>query len=179
MLGECLTDWAPQPPPLLSSLMGPIHASATGALSTAPGLGSYQSMARGGSETQNRKCRRCGRSGIVTVNRRRVEESSLPLRPDIVVRRPDGSMLIIDVTVPFEDRVEALEKARQLKATKYQSLVDDLATKGISSEVNAIIVGALGSWETCNDYVLGQLGVSRKYATMMRKIICARTIGYS
>ncbi|KAG8171524.1 hypothetical protein JTE90_012037 [Oedothorax gibbosus] len=118
------------------------------------------------------------RSGTVTVNRR-VPDTTLPLRPDIVVRRPDGSLLIIDVTVPFEDRVEALVKARRIKINKYQPLVDELATKGITASVDAIIVGALGSWDTCNDYVLGQLGVSRKYATMMRKIICARTIGHS
>ncbi|KAG8171174.1 hypothetical protein JTE90_014842 [Oedothorax gibbosus] len=188
--GKTAAPLASTQPPLPSSPTGLSHASATGASSIAPGWGFCLLMARGGSainatwnlrhnEIQDRIVRAIpSRSGTVTVNRR-VPDTTLPLRPDIVVRRPDGSLLIIDVTVPFEDRVEALVKARRIKINKYQPLVDELATKGITASVDAIIVGALGSWDTCNDYVLGQLGVSRKYATMMRKIICARTIGHS
>lgn len=87
-------------------------------------------------------------------------------------------MSIIDVTVPFEDRINSFEKARHLKIFKYQPLVDELAVKGIKAEVE-VIVGAFGSWDTCNDYVLASLVLFRKYATIVRKIIRARTIGHS
>jgi len=95
------------------------------------------------------------------------------------LRRPDGSYIFVDVTVPFEDRVEALERARSLKEEKYRPLIEDLARIGIRAEVHAIVVGALGSWDTSNDFVLNRLGISRNYAKMMRQLICARTIAYS
>ncbi|KAG8173749.1 hypothetical protein JTE90_023239 [Oedothorax gibbosus] len=116
-------------PPLPSSPTVHIHASATGASSIAPGWGATWNLRH--NEIQDRIVRAIpNRSGTVTVNRR-VSDSTLPLRSVIVVRRPDGSLLIIDVTVPFEDRVEALVKARRIKINKYQPLVDELATKGI------------------------------------------------
>ena len=118
------------------------------------------------------------RSGTVKTNCT-VPESSLPVRPDIHLRRPDGSYIFVDVTVPFEDREEAFSRARFHKEEKYRPLIEDLANSGIQAEIHAIIVGALGSWDPSNDAVLGRLGVSRKYATMMRKLMCARTIAYS
>ncbi|GFT04973.1 hypothetical protein NPIL_48861 [Nephila pilipes] len=47
------------------------------------------------------------------------------------------------------------------------------------AHVDAIVVGSLGSWDPSNDAALAQMGVSKKYAKIMRKLICSDTIRWS
>ncbi|GFU16776.1 hypothetical protein NPIL_109371 [Nephila pilipes] len=52
-------------------------------------------------------------------------------------------------------------------------------TVAFDAHVDAIVVGSLGSWYPSNDAALAQMGVSRKYAKLMRKLICSDTIRWS
>ncbi|GFY59520.1 hypothetical protein TNIN_363341 [Trichonephila inaurata madagascariensis] len=51
--------------------------------------------------------------------------------------------------------------------------------RGKPSYLDAIVVGSLGTWDPANDTALHRLGISRKYATLMRKLICSDTIRWS
>ncbi|KYQ51611.1 hypothetical protein ALC60_09285, partial [Trachymyrmex zeteki] len=80
--------------------------------------------------------------------------------PDLVVRHePSKSVVICDVTVPFENRWISFEMARVV--------------------VTAFVVGALGSWDPRNEAVLRLLRVSSQYASMMRRLVVSDTIRWS
>lgn len=63
----------------------------------------------------------------------------------------------MDVTIPFEGEVGSLE-ARRTKEHKYASLKSWLETQYTEVSVDAFIIGALGSWDPCNEPVLKKLG---------------------
>ncbi|XP_063244521.1 uncharacterized protein LOC134544111, partial [Bacillus rossius redtenbacheri] len=95
----------------------------------------------------------------VRVNRAVPHTGSL-LRPDlVVVDEPRKKISIVDVAVPFENRSQALDLVRTTKTTKYQGLADTLTAQGYTVFNEALVVGSLGSWDPCNDYVLQQLRV--------------------
>lgn len=128
-------------------------------------------------ELQNRIVRAIpGRAGTVEVNKAFPGSS---LRPDIVLTRPDGEKYIVDVTVAFEDRPAAFERARARKHAKYDPLAAMVSESGTKCFVGAIVVGSLGSWDPKNDHVVKRLGISHKYATLMRKLICSSSIAWS
>ncbi|KZC09199.1 hypothetical protein WN55_00935 [Dufourea novaeangliae] len=87
--------------------------------------------------------------------------------------------MIVDVTVPFENTDIALEQARARKIIKYKPLADELHGQGYSVVVSAIVVGALGTWDPGNEPVLRLLGVSSRYANLMRRLIVSGTIKWS
>ena len=58
------------------------------------------------------------------------------------------------VTVPFENRYEALVAARQAKMEKYEPLVLELTEKGFNVEMDALVVGSLGAWDPANERTL-------------------------
>jgi len=90
------------------------------------------------------------------------------LRPDLVIRhKPSKSVVICDVTVPFENRWTAFEDARTRKIAKYSPLAEELQRRGYRVIVTAFIVGALGSWDPRNEAVLRLLRVGNQYTTMM------------
>jgi len=60
----------------------------------------------------------------------------------------------MDVTVPFENRYEALVAARQAKMEKYEPLVSELTEKGFNVEMDAMVVGSLGAWDPANERTL-------------------------
>lgn len=80
----------------------------------------------------------------------------------------------MDVTIPFEGEVGSLEEARRTKEHKYASLKSWLETQYTEVSVDAFIIGALGSWDPCNEPVLKKLGIGRNYAKLFRKL-CATT----
>ncbi|GFV39557.1 hypothetical protein TNCV_1367981 [Trichonephila clavipes] len=50
---------------------------------------------------------------------------------------------------------------------------------GKPAYIDAIVVGSLWSWDPANDTVLLRLGISRKYAILMGKLICSDVIRWS
>ncbi|GFU25981.1 uncharacterized protein NPIL_213221 [Nephila pilipes] len=94
----------------------------------------------------------------------------------MVLTKKSGLVLIIDFIITFEDRLKSLATARQGKIDKYLPIVEHLRQEGKVAHVDVIVVGSLGSWDPSNDVALAQMGVSRKYAKLMRKLICSDTI---
>ena len=92
--------------------------------------------------------------------------------------KKDGDILILDVTVPFENGIEAFRNARTVKEQKYNNLASELSVNGLKARVEAVIVGSLGSWDSANDKVISRL-CSKNYAALMRKLIVSETIGNS
>ncbi|GFV96090.1 reverse transcriptase domain-containing protein [Trichonephila clavipes] len=116
--------------------------------------------------------------GTITINKKFPGISST-LIPDLVLRRHDGETIIVDFTVAFEDRYDSLVAARNAKLLKYQPILESLRAAGKPVYLDAIVVGSLGSWDPANDTVLLRLGISRRYAMLMRKLICSDTIRWS
>ncbi|CAD1473002.1 unnamed protein product [Heterotrigona itama] len=97
-----------------------------------------------------------------------VDGDLVALRPDIVItHEPSRTIVMVDVTVPFENKREALEKARLEKIQKYRPLADALMS---------FVVGALGAWHTHNDFLCSLLRISPGYASLMRKLMVSETI---
>jgi len=85
----------------------------------------------------------------------------------------------VDVTVPFDNRLAALEAAAETKRSKYEQLRADLAVQhGCEAVVVPFIVGALGSWFPANDSFMRVL-CSRSYAALMRKLCVNDSIAAS
>jgi len=102
------------------------------------------------------------------------------LRPDLVLKRlSDGKIFIIDVSIPFDNRLTAFKAARDERTQRYEGLVAELGGNGPNkAEVVPFIVGALGSWDPTNDAFLTKV-CSRSYAKKMRKICVSETISFS
>ena len=102
------------------------------------------------------------------------------LRLDIVVtHEPSRTVVIVDVTVPFENTFAALEAARVEKVQKYQPLADALRGCGYVVHVDGFVVGALGAWHPNNDGLASFLRVSSRYASLMRLLMVSETIAWS
>ncbi|GFT62330.1 PO24 protein [Nephila pilipes] len=128
---------------------------------------------------QNRVARAIPSSiGSVSLNKK-FPGISQTLIPDMVLTKKSGEVFVIDFTVAFEDHLKSFAKARQGKIDKYLPIVEHLRREGKVAHVDAIVVGSLGSWDPSNDAALAQMGVSRKYAKLMRKLICSDTIRWS
>lgn len=98
-------------------------------------------------------------------------------RPDLILTNGNDEALVIDITIPFDNGLDAFNDARAEKIKKYQDTVRDLKEKYKKVTCDAIVVGALGSWDKQNDKIVNKL-CSKKYATTMRKLIvsdCIRT----
>ena len=98
--------------------------------------------------------------------------------PDLVVVNRDRSKLI-DVTIPFETDSDSLTVARQTKLQKYDSLKTWLQGKYEEVELEAFVVGALGSWDPVNEAVLRLLHIGRNYSRLFRKLCCISAISGS
>lgn len=120
------------------------------------------------------------KNGDKLSKNRKIEGSDLNLRPDIVLRN-DGekTIQIIDVAVPFEGSNDALEVARQQKINKYSCLRNELLHKGYSVFVEGFVVGALGAWHNSNTRTTDSLGISRRYAKTMARLMVSDTIRWS
>ncbi|KAF0711758.1 Retrovirus-related Pol polyprotein from type-2 retrotransposable element R2DM, partial [Aphis craccivora] len=97
------------------------------------------------------------------------------LRPDLVLKK-GPNIYVVDVTVPFVNRLEAFKAAAAVKTEKYEQLRVDLAAQHrCDAIVVPFIVGALGSWDSTNDEFMRALS-SRCYATLMRKLCVSDTV---
>ena len=106
-----------------------------------------------------------------------VPGDNLGLKPDLVILDDTKKeAFVIDVTMPFEGNGSFAE-ARQAKERKYGHLKALLNAKGYNRvEVDAFIVGPLGSWDPANDPVLHKLCISRRYAILFRKLCCTEAL---
>lgn len=96
------------------------------------------------------------------------------LRPDLVIQK-NNEILILDITVPFENGLEAFAEARRIKERKYCNLVAEMSCDGKMASVQAIVVGALSPWDPENDKIIKKI-CSCRYFKLMKKIIVSETI---
>ncbi|XP_049266997.1 uncharacterized protein LOC125756377 [Rhipicephalus sanguineus] len=115
------------------------------------------------------------RNFTVTHENRPVGDTNL--RPDLVLARGEEA-IIVDVTCPFENRLEAFEAARTVKERKYQPVRDYLLRRYQRVSIEAIVVGMLGSWDPANDRVLKRL-CSRRYLRLLKELAVSETIAAS
>jgi hypothetical protein len=85
---------------------------------------------------------------------------------------------IIDITVPFENRMEALNQARLLKLQKYEDLARAPSGRFAEVKVDAIVLGSLGSWDPENEKVMRSM-CSKKYLKLFKKLCVSDVIRYS
>ena len=117
--------------------------------------------------------------GEVRINQRvqGVGGDLAALRPDIVVtHEPSRTVVIVDVTVPFENTFATLEVARVEKVQKYQPLADALRGRGYVVHVDGFVIGALGAWHPNNDGLASFLHVSSR--SLMRLLMVLETIAW-
>jgi hypothetical protein len=98
-------------------------------------------------------------------------------KPDLVLVQ-DNKAAIVDITIPFENRREALTASRLEKEEKYQVLAQSLRAKYAIVSVEAFIVGALGTWDLGNERLLKSI-CSRSYGSLMRKLCVSDVIQWS
>ncbi|CAI6356986.1 unnamed protein product [Macrosiphum euphorbiae] len=87
--------------------------------------------------------------------------------------------LIIDATVPFDNRLEAFKVAAAEKVTKYEELRRELAESSVGDvTVVPLIVGALGSWDPGNDDLVKRI-CSRSYRSLLRKLCVSEVVSFT
>lgn len=96
-------------------------------------------------------------------------------RPDIVIEA-DDEVTVIDVTVPFENDVEALQTAEDRKVQKYQCVVDHVQQLGKRCRVYGFVIGSLGAWHSPNEKVLDRIQMSPRYRRLFKKLCCSDAI---
>ncbi|CAN7986074.1 unnamed protein product [Ixodes hexagonus] len=111
-----------------------------------------------------------GRFTLISENR---PVGDTALRPDLVLVRGEEAV-VVDVCIPFENRKEALVQARRIKE-KYRPVVEFLRSRYQRVTVEAVVVGALGSWDPANDRFLKRL-CSRSYLKKMKQLTTSDTI---
>ncbi|XP_023223761.1 uncharacterized protein LOC111624982 [Centruroides sculpturatus] len=101
-------------------------------------------------------------------------------RPNmVVVHEASKSATIVNVTVPFENGPDAFQSAREKKLRKYNSLVRHFQQQGFNTHISAFIVGALGGYDHTNEATLQRLGINRRYAKLMKKLMISDSIRWS
>ena len=106
--------------------------------------------------------------------------SSSQLRPDLIVTdEARKTVTMVDVTVPFDNGPRAMEDARQQKRLKYGDIERELTAKGYKVINEAFVIGSLGSFPARNFMVARELGIHRKYAELMAKLMVSDTIRWS
>ncbi|XP_023220585.1 uncharacterized protein LOC111622442 [Centruroides sculpturatus] len=101
-------------------------------------------------------------------------------RPDLVVlHEASKSATIVDVTTPFENGLPAFEAAREEKERKYSNLVSHFRNKNYDTFFGTFIIGALGGYDPSNEATLQRLGISRRYAAMMKRLMVSDAIRWS
>lgn len=99
------------------------------------------------------------------------------LRPDLVLARGEEAM-VIDICCPFDNRLNAFREARENKVAKYEPVRRWLLQKYQRVSVDAVVVGALGSWDPANDRVLRRF-CSRSYLRLLKKLAVSETVAGS
>lgn len=118
-------------------------------------------------------------AGTITEDKK-IPGTSGQLQPDLVITNVSARFIsIIGVAIVFENKFEAFQHARAGKIEKYQVLADELHSQGWDVYLTAIIVGALGGWDSANDTVIRQLRISKSDAKLMKKLVISDTIRWS
>ncbi|EGT60017.1 hypothetical protein CAEBREN_30795 [Caenorhabditis brenneri] len=82
-------------------------------------------------------------------------------RPDIIMEERDGpEVLLADVTVPYENGVQAVERAWDKKIEKYKHFVEHYRKLGKKATILPLVVGSLGSYWPDTSHSLKMLGLS-------------------
>lgn len=96
--------------------------------------------------------------------------------PDLVLaHNSEIAAILIDVACTFEDGPAAFDAIRTKKLQKYAYLKKSLASKFKEVSIEAIVVGALCSWDPKNNRICHRL-CSRKYTKLMKKLIVSGTL---
>ena len=96
-------------------------------------------------------------------------------RPDVVIEDGDD-VTVIDVTVPFENDVDALHIAGARKVEKYQHVIPHYEQQGKSCRVYGFVIGALGAWHPASAKVMDRIKMSPRYRRLFRKLCCSDAI---
>ncbi|GBM65969.1 hypothetical protein AVEN_152182-2 [Araneus ventricosus] len=112
---------------------------------------------------------------IISVNKKVAK--SVNLRPDIVLKL-DNKIYLVDITCPFENRLEGFEKAKQEKLRKYNVLIDHLLSQASAVEIVPIVVGALGAWDPTSDKFLSKI-MSKSYLKTLSKLCVSDNIRWA
>ncbi|EMP32896.1 hypothetical protein UY3_09980 [Chelonia mydas] len=102
------------------------------------------------------------------------------LRPDVVVTdEAQKKIILVDITFSFKNRTPAFREARASKLEKYAPLADTLRAKSYEVQMDALIVGALGAWDPCNEHVLRTCGIGLRYTRLKRCLVVSDIIRWS
>ncbi|KAG8184376.1 hypothetical protein JTE90_006779 [Oedothorax gibbosus] len=112
---------------------------------------------------------------VLTMNQSLGDER---LRPDLVITKGKNEAIILDITIPYENRIQAFETARAEKKRKYTNIATLLSKDYKNVSVEAIIVGALGSWDPANDLVLRRF-TNKRYIPKLRKLCVSDAITHT
>lgn len=112
---------------------------------------------------------------VIAENRTVIE--GCMIRPDLLLVQ-QRTALILDVTVAFENRVQAFQEARARKMSHYIKLRENLLKTYDKAEIIPFVIGSLGSWDPENDNFVSRI-CSRTYAKTFRKLCVTDTIRFS
>ena len=108
------------------------------------------------------------------------------LKPDVILIDRDAmEMIIIEISVPFEDNIE---KAHSYKSTKYNTLICDLENEGLKVNYFAIEIGSRGYISKSNvnhiKCLLKKIDSNEKFSTVKSNLckislLCSYVIFYS
>ena len=101
----------------------------------------------------------------------KIPDSPGQLRPDLCLLR-NGTLTMVDVTIPYEGDADAFMKAKREKFSKYKDLVIWARQNFSSVTFHTFIVGTLGAWDSDNDATLRALGLHRRYVPLFRYLTC-------
>ncbi|KYO26956.1 hypothetical protein Y1Q_0019368 [Alligator mississippiensis] len=102
-----------------------------------------------------------------------VPGSESQLHPDITMTKEDSKQVVmVDVTIPFENQQQAFTKAPIWMQEKYQPLADTLKNQGYDMKVEVLIIGALRAWDLGNE----SIPHFRHYAKLMWCLMMSDTI---
>ena len=115
----------------------------------------------------------------VLVNRRPTTFTS-NLRVDLtIIDRSAATVTMVDFKSPIETNPEAFEDARRRNAEKYADLAEAYRRLGFSVTLDAVCVGALGSWDPANDSILRRLGIPRSRSNGLKRKACREVLHLS
>ena len=104
---------------------------------------------------------------MIAFREKRVNLEGTHYYPDlVVVDRSRDTVHVVDVACPYEARDSTLRDIRDAKIAKYAPILDHLAETNecTRATVDAVVVGARGSWLETNMECLRRIGVTRNIA---------------
>lgn len=96
------------------------------------------------------------------------------LKPDLVLIK-GKELLVIDVTCPFDNGYSNFITARKDKVEKYAPFANHYNSVYKKVNIEAIVVGSLGSWDPKNDKILLKL-CTKKYLKLRKKLIVSEVV---